>query len=180
MKRLIICLLGAVMACFHLTAQAGDSGKALVAYFSATGTTKAVANEIAEAADADLFVIEPEKAYTAADLNWHNRSSRSSVEMNDPSARPAMARSIADAAGYTTVYLGFPIWWDEAPRIINTFIESCPALKGKSVIPFATSGGSSIDNAVRQLKASYPDIKWQDGRLLNHTNKAEIEKWINN
>ena len=114
------------------------ASKSLVAYFSATGTTRAVAQQIAELTGADLFEIAPANPYTSSDLNWRNEQSRSSVEMADPKARPAMAQPSPDMSRYDTVYLGFPIWWDLPPRIIQTFIEQT-ALKGKTIIPFATS-----------------------------------------
>lgn len=148
--------------------KAGDGtegkGKTLVAYFSATGTTAKVAKEIAAETGGELYEIVPAEPYTAADLDWRNSHSRSSVEMNDPKSRPAMKGSKDDIGSYDVVYLGYPIWWGVAPHIINTFIESHD-LKGKRVIPFATSGGSGIERSVGELKAAYPDINWQEGKL---------------
>ena len=128
-----------------------ESSKTLVAYFSATGTTAAVAETIARVTGGELFAIEPEEAYTSADLNWNDRNSRSSVEMNDRNTRPALKALKENMAGYTVVFIGYPIWWNEAPRIVNTFIESHD-LGGKTVIPFATSGGSGENNSVSVLK----------------------------
>lgn len=149
------------------TAEGGaGSSRVLVAYFSCTGTTRRAAEAVAGTLGATLYRITPAKPYTSADLDWHNDRSRSSVEMKDPSARPAIGGEKIDARAYDTVLLGYPIWWDEAPRAINTFIES-QHLQGVRVIPFATSGGSSIAGSVRALRAAYPGVDWQTGRLLN-------------
>ena len=153
-----------------------EGGKTLVAYFSATGTTKKAAEQLAEIIGADLYEIEPEQPYTDADLDWHNDQSRSSVEMKDLSSRPAIKGIVENLADYDKVYIGFPIWWYTAPTIINTFIEKND-LKGKTLIPFATSGGSSIKRSCDDLKTSYPDLTWKEGKLLNDINKEEIEKW---
>lgn len=149
----------------------------LVAYFSATGTTKAVAERIAKAAGADLFEIEPAALYTEADLDWRDEGSRSSVEMNDDSARPAIASKVKDLDKYNTVYIGFPIWWYTAPRIINTFIEEND-LTGKAIVFFATSGSSDIKGAVNKFEAAYPELGWMGGRLLNHATDADIEEFV--
>ena len=151
--------------------------KALVAYFSATGTTKAVAQQIASAAKADIYAISPAKAYTAADLDWHNKQSRSSVEMGNKKSRPQMAGNVKNIGQYTTIYLGFPIWWGVCPRIINTFIEA-NNLKGKTIIPFATSGSSAISGAIKDLRVTYPSLTIKDGKLLNRATKADIQKFI--
>lgn len=148
--------------------------KTLVAYFSATGTTKKVASELAEVANAELHEIKPAQAYTNADLDWHNKQSRSSVEMADKSSRPAITDNLTNMSDYQTVYVGFPIWWYTAPTIVNTFFESYD-FKGKTVYLFATSGGSSIDKAVSDLKATYPDINIKSGRLLNYAGKKELQ-----
>ncbi|WP_294596364.1 flavodoxin [uncultured Rikenella sp.] len=142
------------------------TGKTLVVYFSATGTTARAAQRIARETKADLYEIRPVKAYTAADLDWRNARSRSSVEMNDPKSRPAIALPAAQVAEYEVIYLGYPIWWDMAPRAVQTFIESHD-LKGKKIIPFATSGSSGIANSVSALRKTYPDLNWQAGRLMN-------------
>ena len=142
------------------------SGKTLVAYFSATGNTAKAAKTIAVSTGGTLYAIQPVQKYTAADLNWNDKNSRSTKEMNDVKSRPAIKKTLKDIQQYDTVYIGFPIWWDLAPRVINTFIESYNLI-GKTVIPFATSGGSSIDNSEKQLKKSYPKLKWKPGRLMN-------------
>ena len=139
--------------------------KAVVAYFSVTGTTEAVAKQLAKEKKAVLYAIEPAEEYTAADLDWRDKQSRSSVEMNDKNARPAL-KSKASLAEYDVIYLGYPIWWGVAPRIINTFIEQAK-LDGNTVIPFATSGGSGIEQSVSMLKATYPKVRWQKGMLKN-------------
>lgn len=156
--------------------ESADS-RILVAYFSATGTTAATARQLAAATDGDLFAITPEKPYTAADLNWHDARSRSSVEMKDPQSRPALARKNDRMAGYDIVFIGYPIWWDLAPTVVNTFIESHD-LAGKTVIPFATSGGSTITNSVRMLRRSYPQLDWRDGKLLNRADEAMLRRWV--
>ncbi len=142
-----------------------QSKKTVVAYFSATGTTDTDAKQLAKEHNATLYAIEPAKKYTAADLNWHDKQSRSSVEMNDKKSRPAL-KSKKSLAEFDVIYLGYPIWWGVAPRIINTFIEQAK-LDGKTVIPFATSGGSGIEKSVSELKATYPKVKWQKGMLKN-------------
>jgi len=141
----------------------------LVAYFSATGTTKATAEKLAKEADADIFEIVPAKPYTNADLDWNNKQSRSSVEMNDKTSRPAIKNKVENWDQYTTIYVGFPIWWYTAPTIINSFLEQYP-LEGKTIIPFATSGGSSISKAQQDLKIAYPAANWKDG-VTNPTSK---------
>ena len=155
------------------TAEGGaGASRVLVVYFSCTGTTRRVAEAVAETLGATLYRITPAETYTAADLNWNDAASRSSVEMKDPSSRPALSGNKIDAQAYDTVLLGYPIWWDEAPRAVNTFIESQNLQGGVQVIPFATSGGSSIDGSVRALRATYPALNWQKGRLLNGGAKA--------
>ena len=150
--------------------------KTLVAYFSATGTTEAVAKNLAEVTGATLYEIKPEVRYTAADLNWRDKSSRSSVEMQDSSSRPAIIKDLEDADSYDRIYIGFPVWWYTAPTIINTFIETY-GFKGKTVIFFATSGGSSIDKANADFKEKYPEINWIAGKTLNSESKAQIKAW---
>ncbi|MBM6774239.1 flavodoxin [Olsenella profusa] len=141
-------------------------GKTLVAYFSAEGTTARVAREVAEATGADLYEIRPAEPYTTADLDWRNKRSRSSQEMNDPACRPELAEGAPDASGYDTVLLGFPIWWYVEPRVVDTFVEAAN-LAGVRVTPFATSGGSGIAGAEKSLAEKYPDVAWQTGALLN-------------
>ena len=150
--------------------------KTLVAYFSATGTTQAVAEDLAEVTGATLYEIKPEVAYTAADLDWTDKTSRSSVEMQDRAFRPAIVKDLKDAGTYDVIFIGFPVWWYTAPTLINTFIETY-GCKGKTVIFFATSGGSSIDKANAEFKEQYPEIKWKAGKTLNRATKEEIKTW---
>ena len=153
-------------------------GKVLVAYFSATGTTAAAAKKLAEAAGADIYEIKPAVAYTKEDLNWMNKNSRSSVEMNDKSSRPALADTAADFSAYDTILLGFPIWWYIAPTIINTFLERYD-FAGKKIVLFATSGGSGFGKAADSLKGSCPGATIMEGKLLNHMPDApELKKWV--
>lgn len=148
-------------------------GKTLVAYFSASGVTAKAAEKIAEAIGADLYEIRPQLPYTAKDLDWMNRNSRSSVEMNDPASRPAIAQSLDNMAQYDTILVGFPIWWYVEPRIIDTFLESYD-FSGKTMIPFATSGSSGIEKAQQSLQAHCPKAVWEKGQLLN---RADPAKW---
>ena len=145
----------------------------LVAYFSASGVTAQAAETIAETIGADLYEIRPETPYTPADLDWMNRRSRSSVEMNDPASRPAIAEPAADIEQYDTILVGFPVWWYVEPRIVDTFLESYD-FSGKTMIPFATSGGSGIGKAEQSLKNHCPSAVWKPGKLLNH---ADIKAW---
>ena len=139
---------------------------ALVAYFSASGTTAKAAKVLAKAADADLYEIKPAIPYTRADLNWMDKGSRSSVEMSDKHSRPALADTDAPIAGHDVIFLGFPIWWYVAPTIVNTFLESYD-FTGKTIILFATSGGSGLGKSAVSLRASVPGARIVDGRLLN-------------
>ena len=154
-----------------------ETKKTLVAYFSASGVTRNAAQQLAEVADADIYEIQPEVAYTDADLDWRDKQSRSSVEMADPTSRPAIKGKVDNIADYDVVFIGFPIWWYTAPTIINTFIEAND-LKGKTVIPFATSGGSTIDKSAEDLKKAYPDLNWKEGKLLNGVSKEDMESWV--
>lgn len=138
--------------------------KKLVAYFSAGGNTARLAKKLADAAAADLYEIKPAVPYTREDLNWQNKQSRSSVEMNDHSSRPALADQDADIASYDTIYIGFPVWWYIAPTIINSFLESYD-FSGKKIILFATSGGSGFGQAVRNLQPSAPDAEFIEGKV---------------
>ena len=151
--------------------------KVLIAYFSASGVTEGVAMQLAEVTGGDLHKIQPEQPYTDADLDWRDKQSRSSVEMQDKNSRPAITNKLANLQDYDVVYVGFPIWWYTSPTIINTFMESYD-FKGKTVIPFATSGGSSIKKACEDLKAAYPDVNWKEGKLLNRASKQELETWV--
>lgn len=135
------------------------NAKTLVAYFSATGVTKAAAEQIAAEQKADLWEIVPEEAYTAADLDWRNEQSRSSLEMKDPTERPSI-KMCTDVSPYDTIYLGFPIWWNTCPRIINSWIENND-LSGKRLIVFYTSGSSTVDGAMNDLRTTYPQYNWE-------------------
>ena len=140
--------------------------KALVAYFSASGRTAKVAEKLAAAMGADSYEIKPEVKYTKADLNWMNKNSRSSVEMNDKNFRPAIITDDVDVSGYDTIYLGFPIWWYVAPTLINTFLEAYD-FAGKKIVLFATSGGSGFGNTVAELKPSAPNAEIVETKVLS-------------
>lgn len=169
-----------LMACAQnkkeTTMNSNEQKKVLVAYFSATGTTQQAATKLANVMNADLHEIKPETAYTSADLDWTNEKSRSTIEMKNPKSRPAITDKTDKMADYDVVFIGFPIWWYTAPTIINTFIESYD-LKGKTLIPFATSGGSTIDKACQDLQKTYPSLTWQQGRLLNSASDKELAEW---
>ena len=151
--------------------------KSLVAYFSPTGSTKAVASTLAEAIGADLFEIVPEVPYKPGDLNWMDKNARSTIEMNDPDARPAIAKQ-PDVSAYDKIYVGFPIWWYVAPTIINTFLESYD-LTGKTIIPFATSGGSGIGKTNERLAPSCKGAKLMDGKVFKgNVGHQELAAWV--
>ena len=150
------------------------SKKVLIAYFSASGVTARVAKTMADAVGADLYEICPEQPYTSADLNWMDKKSRSTVEMNDPACRPAIAGEVQNMDQYDTVLVGFPVWWYVEPRIVDTFLESYD-FSGKEMIPFATSGGSGIGKAEKSLKDHCPEAVWKKGQLLNGAGAAD---WI--
>lgn len=153
--------------------------KKLVAYFSASGVTKGVAEKIAKSAGADIFEIVPAKPYTDADLDWMNADSRSSKEMKNKSYRPEISDSKLDISGYDTIYLGFPIWWYVAPTIVNTFLEKYD-FSGKKIIVFATSGSSGMGNTISELKPSAPNAEWGKAeRLTSGISQSDIDKWIN-
>ena len=154
-----------------------QKSKTLVAYFSATGTTARAAEKVAKITGGELYAITPAQSYTPADLDWNNSQSRSSVEMNDPKSRPALQGKKENIADYDVIFIGYPIWWNLAPRIINTFIESHD-LKGKTIIPFATSGSSAITGSVTALKKSYPALNWKEGRLLNRADEKSMRAWL--
>ncbi|MGN0613528.1 MAG: flavodoxin [Porcipelethomonas sp.] len=153
--------------------------KVLVAYFSASGVTAKTAKNLAKAAKADMYEIIPAKPYTNDDLNWQNKKSRSSIEMSDKAFRPALADTNADISKYDTILLGFPIWWYVAPTIVNTFLENYD-FSGKTIILFATSGGSGFGNTVRELKPSVSnDTVIKEGKILNgNPSVSELEKWV--
>ena len=152
--------------------------KILVAVFSASGVTKTVGEEIARISGGDFFEIVPKEIYTDDDLNWMNKKSRSSVEMNDSSARPEIAGTVSDMASYDTVIVGYPIWWGVAPRIIDTFLESYD-FSGKTIIPFCTSGGSGLGKSGEKLHADVSaDVKWGKGMQINRANERDIKKLL--
>lgn len=152
--------------------------KALVAYFSASGITAKAAKMLSKAAEADLYEIKPAVPYTRSDLNWMDKNSRSSVEMQNKSSRPALADTDAKIESYDVIFLGFPIWWYVAPTIINTFLESYD-FTGKTIVLFATSGGSGLGQSAEGLQNSAPSAKILDGRMLNgRLNEAELKNWI--
>lgn len=151
---------------------------ALVAYFSATGTTAKAAKALASAVGADLYEIKPAVPYSSADLNWMDKGSRSSVEMKDPHSRPALADTDAPVAGHDVIFLGFPVWWYVAPTILNTFLEAYD-FTGKTIVLFATSGGSGLGKSAAGLQSSAPGAKIMDGRLLNgRLNKSNLKSWV--
>lgn len=185
MNKILLSLAAALAIFFTACAQKkekqsmdNNSSKTLVAYFSATGTTAKAARSITDITGGELFEIAPQNPYTDADLDWNDKQSRSSVEMNNAQSRPALKAKKADIAEYDVVFIGYPIWWDLAPRIINTFIESHD-LKGKVIISFVTSGGSSISNSISELKKAYPDLDRKEGKLLNRMSNNAIQNWIN-
>ena len=152
-------------------------GKKLVAYFSASGTTRKVAEMIAETTAADLYEILPKQPYTKADLDWMDKKSRSSVEMRDKKFRPKIRDMDAQIDKYDEVILGFPIWWYVAPTIINTFLESYD-FSGKKIVLFATSGGSGFGNTVKELMLSAPNANIVEGKILNHVSTQDVENWV--
>lgn len=151
--------------------------KKLVAYFSASGVTRKTAKALADAIGADLFEIEPARPYTAADLDWMNKQSRSTVEMQDEAARPEMKRMVANLADYDTVFVGFPVWWYVEPRIIDTFLEAGD-FSGKTIVPFATSGGSGLGQAPKRMAGFAKGANVAQGKLLNgHQSAAALKSW---
>ena len=152
--------------------------KILVTYFSASGVTAKVAQNIADSIGADIFEIKPKVAYTSEDLNWMNKQSRSSVEMNNKSFRPEIAGTVSKLNDYNTILIGFPVWWYTAPTIINTFIESLD-FTGKTLIPFCTSGGTGIEGCEKDLRNAYPEYTWKAGkRLKGNETKDFLQNWI--
>lgn len=150
----------------------------LVAYFSASGVTAKVAERLSEAIGADLYEIEPQVAYTKADLDWMDKKSRSTIEMNDPTSRPVISGKRDNMEVYDTIFVGFPIWWYVAPTIINTFLESYD-LTEKTIIPFATSGGSDMGKTNEKLMPSCPGAKLLDGKVFaSNINIAELNAWV--
>ncbi len=153
--------------------------KTLVAYFSATNTTKTLAEYVADELNADIYEIVPETPYTTADLNYNNDKSRSTIEMNDPSSRPAISNSVENMEQYDIIFVGYPIWWSEAPRIIDTFLESYD-FNGKTIIPFCTSGGSGIGSSATKLEGLTKGANWLSGRRFSGgTSRDEMVEWVN-
>ena len=150
--------------------------KKLVAYFSASGVTKSYAEKLAKAADADLFEIKPEVPYTKADLDWMDKNSRSTVEMKNPDSRPEIAEKLKDMEKYDTVFLGFPIWWYVAPTIVDTFLESYD-FSNKTIIPFATSGGSGMGKTSDILRKVCPDADIKNGKVINNMSESTLADW---
>lgn len=152
-------------------------GRKLVAYFSASGTTRKIAEMIAQASEADLYEIMPKQPYTKDDLNWMDKKSRTSVEMSDKKFRPEIFNTDVQVDKYDEIILGFPIWWYVAPTIINTFLESYD-FSGKKIVLFATSGGSGFGNTVSELKPSAPNAVIVEGKVFHKATKREIAKWV--
>jgi len=150
----------------------------LVAYFSASGVTEKAAQRLAKAIGADLFEIKPVQPYTREDLDWTNKNSRSTIEMNDRSSRPAIAEKLANMSDYDKIFIGFPIWWYVAPRIIDSFVESYD-FSGKTLVPFATSGGSGMGKTLDVLKEVCPNADWKEGELVNGMSEAVLADWAN-
>lgn len=156
-----------------------QENKVLVAYFSATGTTKGVAEHIANGLHADIYEIIPEEPYTDADLDYNDSSSRSTIEMNDPASRPAISGSVENMEQYNIVFVGYPIWWGEAPRIVSTFVESYD-FSGKTVVPFCTSGGSGVGSSDSNLEQLTSGATWMEGHRLNGNDSQEtVMEWVN-
>ena len=154
-----------------------EAAKMLVVYFSATGNTKAVAEEITRLTGADLYEIVPAVPYTDEDLNYNNNECRANQEMNDASARPAIGSEAMDVSSYDTVFIGYPIWWGTMPRIINTFLDTYD-LSGKTVLPFCTSGSSGITQSVSDIRGAEPDADVRGGLRASGANDSSIENWI--
>lgn len=152
-------------------------GKVLVAYFSATGHTETIAEYLQTALDADLYEIVPQEPYTADDLDYNTDGCRANQEQHDDLARPAISGSVEDMDGYDVVFIGYPIWWGQAPRIVYTFLESYD-FSGKIIVPFCTSGGSGIDGSLSGLQALTPDADWLTGqRFSSGTSAADVQSW---
>ena len=153
--------------------------KVLVAYFSATNTTRGIAEHIANGLNADIYEIVPEEPYTDADLNYNDNNSRTTIEMNDPDARPAISGSVEDMEQYDIVFIGYPIWWGEAPRIVSTFVESYD-FSGKTIVPFCTSGGSGVGSSATNLEQLTDGADWLPGKRLNGSDSQDtVMEWVN-
>ncbi|MBQ7448906.1 MAG: NAD(P)H-dependent oxidoreductase [Paludibacteraceae bacterium] len=166
MRHFFITFIAMILVVVPTMAQKGNTSKTLVAYFSATGTTRHAAEKLAKEKQAVLWEIEAMEPYTAADLDWRNKQSRSSLEMKDEEARPAI-KQCTNLMPYDTIYVGYPIWWGICPRIINSWIDNnLEQLKGKTLVPFATSGGSDVHESVEYLRKTYPALHWEKGMLM--------------
>lgn len=160
-------------------AEETEGNKVLVAYFSATGTTEGVAEHIANGLNADIYEIVPEEPYTDADLNYNDSNSRSTIEMNDEASRPAIPGSVENMEQYDVIFIGYPIWWGEAPRIVSTFVEGYD-FSGKTVIPFCTSGGSGVGSSASNLEQLTSGATWVKGHRLNGSDSQEtVMEWVN-
>lgn len=187
MKKLFAIALLGIAICFSACAQKRTNNnnaqndktmsKTLVAYFSASGVTAQAAKTLAHVAQADLFEIVPEQPYTDADLDWTNKQSRSTLEMNDKASRPAIASRVQNMEQYDTLFVGYPIWWYVAPTIINTFLEQYN-LEGKVVVPFFTSGGSGAGETMLYLRPSAPKAQWKEPQSLNHMSEDQMAQWV--
>ena len=153
------------------------TSKVLVAYFSASGVTAGVAKQLAEVTGGELHQIQPEQPYTDADLDWRDKQSRSTLEMQDKTSRPAIINKLDSISQYDIIFVGFPIWWGTAPTIVNTFMESYD-FSGKTVVLFATSGGSGIEQADKDFSEAYPNVNWKEGKLLNSPSRQDLEEWV--
>ena len=185
LKKFFVTLMSAVTI-FLMTAcgssnaaQTAEQSKVLVAFFSASGNTARLAENLSKAIGADIYEIKPKNEYTSADLDWHNENSRSSVEMNNESARPEIDGKVANFDQYETIIIAYPIWWNLEPRIVDTFLESYN-FSGKTLIPVCTSGGSGIENSAAHLKKVCPNANWKSGKKFNSgTSQDELKNWFN-
>lgn len=156
-----------------------QESKVLIAYFSATGTTEGVAEHIANGLSADIYEIVPEEPYTDADLDYNDNNSRTTIEMNDPDARPAISGSVENMGQYDIVFIGYPIWWGEAPRIVSTFVESYD-FSGKTIVPFCTSGGSGVGSSAANLEQLTSGAQWLSGQRLSGSDSQDtVMEWVN-
>ncbi|MDE7414411.1 MAG: NAD(P)H-dependent oxidoreductase [Muribaculaceae bacterium] len=174
---LAVCLVACASTKDGKASEESNDSKTLVAYFSAQGHTKALAEKISTATDGVLFEIEPENPYTEEDLDGWNESARGTRESKDRSTRPAVKNRVENFEQYDTIYLGFPIWWFTAPTIVNTFLEQYDT-EGKVIVPFATSGGSPIGETEKDLKVSAPKAKFVPGKVINNATQEEVNEWI--
>ncbi len=180
LKRILLVLSALTLTLFFLSAASAEtpaSSSILVAYFSATGTTRSVAQKLAEGLHADLYEIVPEEPYTDADLNYNDRGSRTSIETDDPSCRPAIAGELPDLTAYSTILIGYPIWWGDVPRIVSSFVENVD-LTGKNIAVFFTSGGSGLGSSMKHLEQQAGAGNWLEGkRFSGHAGTEELTAW---